>query len=562
MPIANSARASEERTVQSILAVAGLFVLAHACIPFDEFIHRTDDTFYYLQAAYNHPVTGFWSFDSIHPTNGVQPLWAWLLTAVAHVMTWVGLRDPDLFARTVVAITGLFHIASSLLLFRLLARQVSVAVGAAAAAAFLLPMGIVWQLGWGMENSLHAFFIVATLSYYQLVFRAKESNGRAIVLGLLFGLTALSRLNAVLLAICAVGTLLLTGRRLAIAQRIRYAAIVALVSAACVVPYLLSNYLSTGHPLPISGAVKAVYTDQFMEANGLSSRFSPSYITFVLTTYHASLRTFLSTRIADGTALAGGRILVDDQQWTKGFAIFLLVLFAVARVVGGKTWLGELRATLGRLRPFWFVLAYAVINAAVCMLAYPQQIRNAMIKWWLVESELIVVVLTSVLVGTALATVGTRLVVPAMRRRVAAIGLILLVALHGQQMVRFYWDGKFQIRDWNASWNDEEVAAARWLRANVPREAIVGSWNAGALGYYASQRVTNLDGLINNFELLPYLRDRNVGGYITKNNIAYLSDMESIFTTYKIHEQLTLREIYSRHNGMMDQDYKIYRVER
>jgi hypothetical protein len=562
MPMTHSARPAGERTIQWILAVAGVFVLAHAFVPLVEFVHRTDDAFYYFAVAYNHPDVGFWSFDSIHSTNGVQPLWAWLLTAIAEIMAWAGLRDPDLFARVIVALSGLLHIGASLQLFRLLSRQVSVAVGAAAAAAFLLPMGIVWQHVYGMENSLYAFFLVMTLSYYQFGFRGSESRGRAVVLGLLFGVTALSRLNAALLAVCAVGALIVAGGRLTIAQRMKYAAIVAAVSAACVIPYVVSNLVSTGHPLPISGAVKGVRTDQLLESNGFTSRFSPAYARFVLTTYRAPIRTFVSTRIADGTTLLGGRLLLGDRQWTAGFFGFLLLLLVLPLAFGAKPWLSAILAAFARLRPFWFVLAFALINAAVSAALYPHQIRNAMVKWWLVESEVVLIVLSSTLVGTAAAYIGTRLVPPRLRLRVAAGGLILLVALHGQQLVRFYWDGTFQVRDWNSSWNEESHMAAEWLRGNVPEDAIVGSWNAGVLGYYAAQRVTNLDGLINNFELLPYLRDRNVGAYIAKNNIEYLSDMEPMFTAMGIHDQLQLREVYSHRNSMMGENYKIYRIER
>jgi hypothetical protein len=34
-----------------------------------------DDTYYYLQTAWNAKMLGFVTFDGLHPTNGVQLLW-------------------------------------------------------------------------------------------------------------------------------------------------------------------------------------------------------------------------------------------------------------------------------------------------------------------------------------------------------------------------------------------------------------------------------------------------------------------------------------------------------
>src|SRR4030095_1515374 len=49
-----------------------------------------DDTYYYLQTAWNTRQLGFVTFDGLHPTNGVQFLWfviILLLAMVAHTKT-------------------------------------------------------------------------------------------------------------------------------------------------------------------------------------------------------------------------------------------------------------------------------------------------------------------------------------------------------------------------------------------------------------------------------------------------------------------------------------------
>ena len=44
-----------------------------------------DDSFYYIQAAWNFREFGFPTFDGMNSTNGVQFLWYWLLVAVAYL---------------------------------------------------------------------------------------------------------------------------------------------------------------------------------------------------------------------------------------------------------------------------------------------------------------------------------------------------------------------------------------------------------------------------------------------------------------------------------------------
>jgi hypothetical protein len=127
--------------------------------------------------------------------------------------------------------------------------------------------------------------------------------------------------------------------------------------------------------------------------------------------------------------------------------------------------------------------------------------------------------------------------------------------------VRHYWRGEVEFHDWNLSWNDESYKAAQWLAKHVPADALVGSWNAGVLGFYATQRVVNLDGLINNHDLLPYLRQEAVSRYIAEKEIAYLSDMESMFSVAKIEGNLKLQEVYSSFSPLMKRHYRIYRVE-
>jgi hypothetical protein len=63
-------------------------------------------------------------------------------------------------------------------------------------------------------------------------------------------------------------------------------------------------------------------------------------------------------------------------------------------------------------------------------------------------------------------------------------------------------------------------AAGEWITEELPPDAVLGSWDAGVVGYFTDQPIINLDGVVNSFEWLDarragttdeFLRDRDLG---------------------------------------------------
>jgi hypothetical protein len=545
-----------------LLSGALFLLLAQAFIPTEEFIHRADDSFYYFGVAANFPEVGYWTFDSLHSTNGVQPLWAVLLTGVAQVLGWVGVEDPGVLARVFVGIAAVLHFGSAVLLFHILRRKVSVGTAIAAAGAFLFPLGIVWARVRGMENSLYAFTLLATIAYFHFRFLARPTIKQAGVLGILLGLTALSRLNAALFAVCLLMYYLLRGSHGPLRQRLRLGAVASAVTIAVTLPYFAINYATTEHLLPISGVVKSVAAEDFREEHGIESRLSTNYVAALVDQAEVPLKKFASSRAADGLWVVGGR-LVFDGAVRLAVLVPILFLFLLVPLAAGRPreWLAFLLGRFRRLGPFGYVLAFGVLDAAVSIWLYPTELPYAMVQWWFVPNEIIIIVLVAILVAACVSYLARRLLPSRFHVAAATAGLALLVVLHAQQMVRFYWDDKIQYPDWHLSWNDESLRAAEWLSANVPEDSIVGSWNAGVLGYYADQRVVNLDGLINDFDLVPYLENERIDEYIVNERIAYLSDMEGLFERHELRDRLPLTLVYSHYSEFAKRTYVIYRVD-
>jgi hypothetical protein len=68
--------------------------------------------------------------------------------------------------------------------------------------------------------------------------------------------------------------------------------------------------------------------------------------------------------------------------------------------------------------------------------------------------------------------------------------------------------------------------AALWMAENLPRDATCAAWNAGQLGFYAPQRVVNLDGLVNSVEYYDDVLEgeRSLEDYLHDNSVAYVVD--------------------------------------
>ena len=103
-----------------LLAAVGLYQLAWAWLASLPMLLGTitnDDVFLYLEFAVNTLRYGFPTFDGINATNGVQPLWAALLVALASAI-----HDKEILLRTVLTLCAALNVATGLVLLHGLRR--------------------------------------------------------------------------------------------------------------------------------------------------------------------------------------------------------------------------------------------------------------------------------------------------------------------------------------------------------------------------------------------------------------------------------------------------------
>ena len=61
-----------------------------------------------------------------------------------------------------------------------------------------------------------------------------------------------------------------------------------------------------------------------------------------------------------------------------------------------------------------------------------------------------------------------------------------------------------------------------WISENLPADVVLGSWDAGVVGYFTAQPVMNLDGVVNSFEYLDANEAGTQAEFLRARDLAYL----------------------------------------
>lgn len=66
------------------------------------------------------------------------------------------------------------------------------------------------------------------------------------------------------------------------------------------------------------------------------------------------------------------------------------------------------------------------------------------------------------------------------------------------------------------------MQAARWVDANAPRDAIIGTHDIGIVGYVTQRQIVDLAGLVTP-EIIPILNDQpKLAGFVRQRHVTYL----------------------------------------
>jgi hypothetical protein len=408
-----------------------------------------DDAFYYFTIGRNIADGAGSTFDGMHPTNGYHPLWM-LVTVATYLVGFDG----------VAAIRALLvlQLATWMGALWVLGGTVAEAVGSwpafrgrddadAASRRGALLLGALWfALGAnpfilklfvnGMETGLAALVAAGLLALS--VRHDGDPLRRPVLAGALLVLAFLARTDvAVVLTVLVAWTV--ARRRRIDRDLVRVGAVL----AAVVVAYLATNVAIVDHPMQVSGTTKRVGLD------------GPRAVTLALCVaaavgiFVAGLR--LARRSGD-TKLPRARRWVATTAWyPAGLALLL-----------GYEWGFTVDIFLWHYAPQFLWGLTAMVLAVVDIYegaTVERPAEHAAPRSWAVVAILLV--------------------------PFAAGGL--------WQVLQFSDD---EIRSMQLG----DRRAAEWIAANLPPDAVIASFDAGVLGYFAERPVVNIDGLVNSYE--------------------------------------------------------------
>jgi hypothetical protein len=159
-----------------------------------------DDAYYYFKVAQNVSEGHGSTFDGINPTNGYHPLWLWICVPIFALARF----DLILPLRILLLVLGGLSVGTAILLFRLLSKIFTTAIGAIAAMYWVFSLDILDRVyKQGLETGIAAFFImlfVYKLFEFEITWREKPATAKQLVtLAILATLVMLSRLDLVFL---------------------------------------------------------------------------------------------------------------------------------------------------------------------------------------------------------------------------------------------------------------------------------------------------------------------------------------------------------------------------
>ena len=498
-----------------LLAMAGYGVAfaAHMLTQFDivNLVRdvNTDDSFYYFEIASNMAEGQFSTLDGgITRTNGYHPLWLWLITP----FYWLLDKEAALFAIKALEIL-------------LIAGAAMLVAGAARLARlpWMLLVGLLpalYQIP-ALYDGLEAaagLFMLALFLLALVLYGRDAARWRRLLAAVAFALPW-ARLEYVAISLAGTGALLLLewtwqerrrGELKFTPPNLR-TFVPMLGAIAGILSYFAYNQLVFGGPVPVSGATKRAWSQHKWQASGGFDLLQ-------------NLREMMALRVKDD------ELLVFDDE----------LLVAAGIIVGAALlWWWLRRSRRREDRTLLLFLAGVFSLAAGHLAKFAQSALTvqqpwAYFKWYFVPAYLMMALVAPVAAIVALALLR-RLVAPrfaggAGRLQAAVVtGGALLLAAQADVRGPFRYVENVE-RNKTAEYLMNGYAGASILNRALAEGSILGSWDAGRLGYFSKFPVVNLDGLANDYEFLrQYAEQGQWGGGIYSQRETYAETLHEAF---------------------------------
>ena len=437
----------------------------------------TDDALYYFTIAHNLAHGDGISFDTIHPTNGMHPLWLFLITPVfAMSLTKWGFIHAVFLFQSVLDAALIWLIGSTIYDLLPNASDSNRKTAAASAAViYALSFIVIVRSINGLETTLTALLFVL---WFRVYLQVKSGQlGHWIILGIVTGFLLLARTDSFLVLLpLALYTLVTRGK-----MEWKWMLLALVLACVVIAPWLIWNLANFGSIVQSSAeAVPMLAMRKYQVLYG-----SWKYWHFALEGARNALKLF----------------------WYAAFGLPLLTIgYAII-------------ARRKRLSPAERAI-YLLVVGNVLLLLVHSVLRGFIRDWYIVE------LLPLVLIGFGISIGANAGADERSSTEARASGRFTLAALVIFFQVILYRQPPY-------------VSQATILEAGLPAieklttQYKVASFNSGYYGYFASRpgSVVNIDGVVNS-DALRALKAGRIGDYLAHDSVSYILDFEGDFGGY------------------------------
>jgi 4-amino-4-deoxy-L-arabinose transferase-like glycosyltransferase len=440
-----------------------------------------DDALYYFTIARNlahgHGIT----FDGVHPTNGMHPLWLFIIAPFfwASLTKWGYIHAVLLFQSILDA--AIVWLIGSTVYDALPNAKPSNRITAAAASAMFYAASfivIVRSIN-GLETTVTAFLLVLWLRIYLQTLSENSGNRAWALAGIVTGLLLLARTDSFIILIPLTVHALQTRAR-AEWKKMLLALVIAVV---IVSPWVVWNIVQFGTPLQSSA--EAVPILAMRKYNAL---YGASYLKF----WHLSIEALRNAL---------------KPFWYAAFGLPLLTI-AFAIFSRRKTISSPERSV------------YFLVLGGVLLLVIHSMFRG-FIREWYVEA----------LLPIFLIAFGISMGANSGKTEARASGRWLLVAIVLVLQIIFYRTP--QMRSQQAVVFTGVPLVQELTRPEYGKPPVhVAALNSGYYSYFAQPgSVVDLDGVVSP-EAVSYIKQGDLHGYLDRDSVSYILDFEGDFGGY------------------------------
>lgn len=450
----------------------------------------SDDSYYYFRIAQNIANDYGSTFDQINKTNGYQPLVLLFLVIIYKIF------NSDIFTPIIISqlILSLVSTLAAYLTFKFVKKLSNSDFASLISVVFIFLNPVVVAINFkSLETNFYWLFIVVSLLFYEKYLKNPNSDKLMLhyfVFGLIISLAAFSRLDGgfYILAFSIYQLFFSSGE---IINRIKKIFFSGIGFSILFLPYLIFNRLEFGNIVPISGRAKIFHNHRAVLDQVVD------YFTFDFFVYE--IRRFIFPFNFDLFANRGFGLFEQIAVYVVIAVFILLLIFFISS--------GYLKKSILNWRGFGFIPIYLLLHYSFYTLYFWEY------RFYYFFPEFLIISIF-LIAGMDI------LIQEKFKQKIKAIRNLILIVI----LLIFIVGG---VKIFTAQ-HEQTLAykTALWIKQNLDENKIYSSANTGILSYFTQFKFVNLDGMVNNDELLNAYKsgEEKYLEYLKKNKIEYLVD--------------------------------------